>query len=79
MPDRPFLPPSMTQPKNRMTWRPVSVTHAGKQWNASWEVKDGEIHVFGAYGEERLPLRGREPDQLAEAMLLKLVKAWLGR
>ena len=52
---------------------------AAKTWNASWEVKDGKVHVFGAYGSAYSPLRGRQPEDVAPVLLLRLVKAWLGR
>lgn len=80
MPERPWLPPSMRQPKPApKVWKPVSVLYAGKRWNACWEIEDGKLHVFGAYGSSLVPLRGREPEEVAPAVLLKMVKAWLAR
>ena len=80
MPEKPWLPPSMQQPKPaRVDWRPVSVTYAAKQWNANWEVKDGKVHVFGAYGSAYSPLRGRPAEDVAPVLLIRLVKAWMAR
>lgn len=75
--DRPWLPPSMQiRPPRKV--RQVTVQHAGKHWHACWEIEaDGRLCVFGAYRWERVSLRGREPEEVAQRVLLKLVKGWL--
>lgn len=60
-------------------WKLFNITHAGQRWSSCWEIHGANVHVFGAYGSDKAPLRGREPEAVAKGLLLKIVKAWLTR
>jgi len=54
--------------------RNVEITHAGRRWNASWHVVDGEVVVSSAYGSERAKAKN-DPKATAAKLLTKIVKA----
>ncbi|ADG10191.1 hypothetical protein B7G68_08800 [Caulobacter segnis] len=61
----------MAEPKT------VKIVERGMLWNACYDVRDGEVVVFGAYGSDRatLPRKG-DPVAVAKDVLRGLVDRW---
>lgn len=50
------------------------IWHAGQRWCGWWEIAGKDVLVCSAYGSKRRALRGRDPEKVAEKLLLQIVK-----
>lgn len=48
----------------------------GQTWSGIWAQEDKEVCVTSAFGSERATIGRRRPEQVAEEVLGRLVKAW---
>jgi hypothetical protein len=53
----------------------IKVEHAGRTWNGSYTLEDGEVSVASAYGSERVKVGRRKPQKVAEEALERIVAA----
>lgn len=55
---------------------PFGIEVVGLTWHACWELENGELCVFGAYGSRTVPLGRRKPEKLAERVFREILLEW---
>lgn len=53
----------------------IKVELAGRTWNGSYTLEDGEVSVASAYGSKRVKIGRRAPQRVAEEALRRIGEA----